>query len=105
MATSALQALMGPAAPFVVFAIAALAWFLLAPTPALAPADSGLLLARPSTATGTQATAPGRRERQRRTILGAFERGEHERATLLAIEHLREFPDDDAVRAALIAAR
>ena len=47
MATSALQALMGPAVSFVVFAIVALARFLLAPTPALAPAHSGLLLARP----------------------------------------------------------
>jgi hypothetical protein len=41
-----------------------------------------------------------RRERQQQQIAGALARGDYARVIVLAREHLAEFPEDDAVRAA-----
>ena len=40
-------------------------------------------------------------DRQRAEILTAIRAGELDRARVLGVEHLLEFPDDDTVRAAL----
>jgi len=46
-----------------------------------------------------------RRERQQQEIALALDRGHYARVLVLAREHLAEFPDDGAVRAAATIAR
>ena len=46
-----------------------------------------------------------RRERQQQQVAAALARGHYARVLVLAREHLAEYPDDDAVRAAGAIAR
>ena len=94
-----------PLALAAILALAGACWLVQLPRPAapLAGARSGRLPAQPVGPSGGTSGGPSRRVRQQRTILAAFARGEVDRATLLATEHLREFPDDDIVRGELAA--